>query len=592
MHPVLLNLEKEDQKPAFKIFNRRCELAMKTYLKLFSQALLFCFLFLFLTCKKKGTLSPEPYQITTLSNNENIYSNQVWKANEIHIIKNIISINAAILRIEPGSTIKFEKNAGILVNYDAGLIADGSEKEIYFTSDTQEKGFWRYILFTKNSLDDSCKLINCVIEYSGGDTLNSGAIVCDNASPEISSCNINHTLHSGVILKGNCRGIALFNNTLSHCNGIPIQTNACNISFIGINTYTENNFNFLKITDDQINYNDTWYKQSIPFRVSKGLKIKNAELKITSGVELFFEQNQRLKIDSGGSIKADGTNEIIKFTSANSSGWEGIIFESSSDFTNSSLIHCYISDGGRNNSATSSANIVLKEAYPEISNCNIKNSNGYGVSLDGAFAPTSFINNQFSNNKSGAISISANAVSSLNPQNFGTDETNFILIRGGFQDGTIVVDGHWKNFNVPYKLQNSVQINSSTLTLDPAVHIIMSEMSGFEILNQAGLIADGQSSQITIEGEQQSTGYWKNIYFSQNAKIENCRLINCRIKNGGGDMNQPGMIYCDQNAPVIRNCYIENSGTWGIYVNGNFEIQDLNSNIFFNNALGDYNKSP
>ena len=81
-------------------------------------------------------------------------------------------------------------------------------------------------------------------------------------------------------------------------------------------------------------------------------------------------------------------------------------------------------------------------------------------------------------------------------------------------------------------------------------------------------------------------------YPAQNAKIENCRIINCQIKNGGGDMNQPGMIYCDQNAPVIRNCYIENSGTWGIYVNGNFTIQDLNSNIFFNNVLGDYNSSP
>ena len=378
---------------------------MNTILKSFLPGLLFCCFFLFLTCEKKEPVSPQTFQIVTFFNNENIYSDQVWKSNEIHIVTKVISINNAILRIEPGTIIKFEKNAGISVNDDAGLIADGSDSTIYFTFDTQEKGFWKYILLTKNSLADSCKLINCIIKYGGGDSEYTGAVVCDNISPVIRGCNITQNLHSGVILNGNCREIEFCNNSITFCDSAPVET------------------------------------------------------------------------------------------------------------------------------------------Y-------------------------------------------------LNPQNFGTDETNFILVRGGYHEGAIVVDGHWKNFDVPYKLNNTVQIISSTLTIDASVRIIMSELSGFEILSQAGLIADGKLGQIIIEGEKHYAGYWKNIYFSKNANINNCQLINCQIKYGGGDINQPGMIYCDQNSPVIRNCYIENSGTWGIYVNGNFTIQDLNTNVFYNNVNGDFYSSP
>ena len=563
---------------------------MNTISKSFLPGLLFCCFFLFLTCKNKEPISPQTFQFVTFTNNEDIYSDQVWKSNEIHFVSKVISINNAILRIEPGATIKFEKNAGISVNDSAGLIADGSDSTIYFTSDSQENGFWKYILFTENSLADSCKLINCIIEYGGGDSEHTGAVICDNTSPVINSCRISQSLHSGIVLKGNCREIEFCNNLITFCDSAPIQTYACNVSFIGINVFLENQVNYLKIIDDQINYNDTWYKQPIPIRLTKGLNITNSTLKITAGVELNFEQDQRLEIGLGGCLNADGSNAAIIFTGADSGSWDGIVFESSSNFTNSKLFNCTIESGGENE--TFPANIVLKNAYPEISNCKINNSKGYGVYLEGAFAPGSFVNNQFSNNSSGAISISANAISSLNPQNFGTDETNFILVRGGYQEGAIVVDGHWKNFEVPYILNNTVQIISSTLTIDPSVRIIMSELSSFEILSQAGLIADGKFGQIIIEGEKHYAGYWKNIYFSQNANINNCQLINCQIKYGGGDINQPGMIYCDQNSPVIRNCYIENSGSWGIYVNGNFAIQDLNTNVFYNNVNGDFYSSP
>ena len=563
---------------------------MKTFFNFTFPGLLFVCFFLFFTCQKKEPLSPQTSEIISVTNNEDINSDEVWKSNEIHIISRVISINNAILKIESGTTVKFEENAGIMVNDGAGLIADGSDSTIHFTCDTQQKGFWKYILFTKNCLADSNKLINCLIEYGGGDKNHPGTVICDNTSPVINFCTITQNLHSGVVLQGNCRGIEFLNNSITYSETAPIQTSATNVSFIGINTFIENQTNYLDIIDNEVTNNDTWYKQSIPFRLTVGLKITNSTLKITDGVRLNFEQNQLLEIGTGGSLKAEGANEIIQFTGVDSNNWKGIVFESTANFATSSLFNCIIKGGGEDELFP--ANVVLKNAYPKISNCQIKDCLGYGVYHEGAFLPGSFVNNQFSNNELGAISISANAVSSLNPQNFGTDETNFILVRGGYQEGSIVIDGSWKNFNVPYKLNNTVQIISSTLTIEPAVKIIMCEQSGFEILSQAGLIADGSFGLITIEGEKQFPGSWKNIFFSQNANLQNCQLISCQIKYGGGNVNQPGMIYCDQTNPVIRNCFIESSGTWGIYINGNLGIMDLNSNTFYNNINGNFYSSP
>ena len=543
-----------------------------------------------LTCDEKTPISTQNLQIVTYSNEKDIEASQTWKSNEIHIVKQLISINDAVLTIEPGAVIKFEKDCGIRVNHNSGLFADGSNNVIQFTSDNQNKGDWKYIYFGENALADSCKLINCTIEFGGGDSNYPGALVCENTQPEIRACSISQSLQSGVVIKGNCRGIEFFNNSISSCGATPIQTSAINLPYIGLNRYNNNQKNFIDIIDDLTNYNDTWYKQPLPLRLTKGLFIKNSTLKIFSEVELYFPRDQGLCISDEGCLKADGSLASIKFAGIDSSYWNGIVFESSANSTESSLINCIISDGG--NDETFPACIVLKNAAAEISNCLIENSSGYGVYIEGAFAPASFVNNQFSNNALGAISVSANAASGLNSQNFGVDETNFISVRGGLNEGDIVVDGVWKNLNVPYKVENSIQIISSVLTIDPGVQIFMSESSGIKILYQAGLIADGSSGKITIEGALSYAGFWNNIYFAQDAKTENCRLINCQIKYGGGDMNQPGMVYCDFCSPVIRNCYIEHSGSWGIYVNGNVTISDIETNIFYGNVNGDYYFSP
>ena len=133
---------------------------------------------IFITCGEKIPTSTQNIQTVTVTNEENIEVSQTWMTNEIHIIKQVISINNAVLTIEPGAVIKFEKDAGIRVNNNSGLFADGSEINIQFTSDNQNQGAWKHIYFGENALADSCKLINCTIEFGGSDSNYPGAVVC------------------------------------------------------------------------------------------------------------------------------------------------------------------------------------------------------------------------------------------------------------------------------------------------------------------------------------------------------------------------------------------------------------------------------
>jgi len=539
-----------------------------------------------LRCSKQNPVS-QSLEPVTIHNSEDISSNQVWRSNETHIITRPISINnRAVLKIDPGTTIKFEQDASITIEDSAGIIADGDTKPIIFSANNQETGQWKYILFRQSANSDSCKLINCQIRNGGNDPDFAASIVCENSTPVIRGCEISNCAANGILLTGDCREIEFFNNTILLCNGFPVVTDACNVAFIGNNIYSTNISNAIRVMNNEIRFNDTWYAQPVPYQLANGLNIQNANLTLSPEIVLQFETDQSLTISNNGSIKANGTLSPIKFTGINNGYWGGIVFEYTANSANSNLIRCVIEKGGH------PANIYLNEAVPEILDCTIQNSQGYGVYLKGSFSSGSFSNNHFINNLKGAISISARAISSLQPQIFQPDGTNFIEIRGGPEDGLISSDSRWKNYGVPYKVNGTIYIQFGTLTLESGLTLLMGAQSGFEVGPQGGLIADGSSNMIKIQGEQPTYGYWNYIYFSPSANAQQCQLMYCQIQYGGGNRNYPGMIYCDQIAPTIKNCFIEYSATWGIFLNGNITIYDIDTNIFNYNLYGNYNSTP
>ncbi len=549
------------------------------------------FCYFWFSCDSGGPTSPQTVETNSVEHGEDVITNEVWESDKIHTIGSVISVNHAILKINPGTKVLFKKDAAICIMDSAGLIADGTNDSITFTSDVSEVETWKYIYFSDNALVDSCKLINCVLEYGGADSSRETIIFCDNAAPVITGCVINNSPSTGVTLYGDCRGIEFHDNTISNCDFVPVQTYASNVSSIGNNTYRDNGLNQIRIIEGSVTFNDTWKNPSVPYRMADGLKINNATLSFEPGVQLLFEYDEGATISEDGSLRAVGTpSERIIFTGSDIGRWKGIFFMNSANDINSQLIHCVVENGGQDGNLP--ANIVLENASPEISNCLIRQSIGYGVYISGKIILGKFNNNVITNNAFAPISISANGVSGLSPGYYSGNGMDVIEVRGGLFEEPITEDGYWDNLELPYRVSRVIQIQSSTLMLAPGITVQMAEGSGFDILVQGGLIADGSSQLIEIEGERPTLGIWNNIYFSNTANAKNCQLINCRISYGGGDINRPGMIFCDNISPTIRNCIIEYSQTWGIYLNGNAVIVDLPSNSFNGNGYGDYFKTP
>lgn len=547
---------------------------------------------IWINCNPKSPISPQTVEEEKIiRHDDNITTDEVWQSDKMHIIVAPISIRNSVVRIKPGSTVQFEQDASLSVSDGGGLVADGSEQQISFGGDRTEKGQWQYLYFADGAVDDSCRLINCQIEYGGGDLTRGAMIHCDNASPTITGCSISNSLSSGVNLVGDCSNITFYNNTISGCEYRPIQTYACNVPAIGQNSYLDNKLNEIRIINGRVTGNGTWQNPTIPYRISESLEIKTATLSLNPAIRLIFDLDEGITISDGGSLQAAGTaSENIIFSRASNSNWKSIHFTSTANDVNSKLIHCTIEHGGLDSNFP--ANIILQDASPEISNCLIRHSNGYGLHISGKTKPMKLINNTITNNGYAPITVSANGVAGLSPGFYIGNGMDVVEVRGFPSEQPIIEDVYWENLGIPYRIKGTIQIQASTLLLIPGITIEMDERSGFEVSIQGGLIADGSSQMITIQGSQSTPGIWNHIYFSNFANTSNCQLINCRISYGGGDLNRPGMIYCDNISPMIRNCIIEYSQTYGIYLNGIADIIDLHSNWFYSNGYGDYFKLP
>ncbi len=539
-------------------------------------------------CDTKAPTSPQAETNKTVRHAQDITADETWESDKTHIIAAEIFINKAIIRIQPGATVQFEKDAAIVITDSAGLIADGSERPITLGGVTAESGDWKYIYFSEKAQDENCRLINCSIQNGGRDDANNSIIYCDNAAPTITGCTISHSPSVGVNLMGDCRGIIFENNTISSCGFVPLQTYASNVSSIGNNNYVDNGLNQIRIIEGSVTSDDTWQYPSVPYRLADGLKIRNARLNINPAVELIFEEAESAIISEGGSIQAIGTPSArIIFTRSGDGTWNGIHFKSTANDINSKLINCVIENAGADDNFP--ANLILENASPEISNCLIHQSMGYGLYISGKVKPGSLQNNIITNNAFAPISVSAEGVSGLSPGDYLGNGMNFVEVRGAPNEDPITGDCYWDNIGMPYRIYGSVQIQSATLMLSPGLNIQMAEHSGFEVLTHGGLVADGTAELITITAAQQSPGYWNNIYFSNTANAINCQLIRCQISYGGGDLNRPGIIFCDNLSPIIRNCIFEYSQTYGVYLQGNSSVIDLPGNLFNGNGLGNYN---
>ncbi len=109
-----------------------------------------------------------------------------------------------VLTIAPGTTIQLGANVELYCGYTAsgGLVADGTQARIRFTSSVPapSRGDWYSLGFYSHTIDAVSKLVNCTVEYGGGDGY--GNIRIQNALPTVTGDSIGHSAAYGIHLSG------------------------------------------------------------------------------------------------------------------------------------------------------------------------------------------------------------------------------------------------------------------------------------------------------------------------------------------------------------------------------------------------------
>lgn len=341
-----------------------------------------------------------------------------------------ITVNAAItgtvtLTLAPGVTLAFaaafELQLGASATQLGVLVAQGtSGQPIVFTSSNAAPaaGQWGGIDMVGTSA--ATVLSNCVVEYAGSGT-NDSAIRIASSRPTIESSTIRfsdgrgiNTLGSAPILRGNtiqsCATIGVFlgtgiagapggatfeNNTVTSCGARPLHLEFTNYpASLSGNTYTSNGIQAVELGGGSLDTSYTLVNEGLPYDVLSQLVVNLSNSgfvtwTIAPGNVLRFASSVGLEVgDSAterGILVARGTTASpIVFTGATATPgfWDGITFVGTT--ADSILEHCTIEYGG---AQAANSNVAFTHSNPSMRWCRVRQSDGFGISLSGAFQP-------------------------------------------------------------------------------------------------------------------------------------------------------------------------------------------------------------
>lgn len=140
-----------------------------------------------------------------------------------------------------------------------------------------------------------------------------------------------------------------------------------------------------------------------------------------------------------------------------------------------------------------------------------------------------------------------------------------------------------------YIVTSSIEI-TDRLTIEPGTQIAFEDGTRFEIRDGGVFIAEGTEDEpIIFTATEKVPGWWDGIFFRSSENPLNS-IDHAIVEYAGGDnmrgTSEAAIIVARQfndAAVSITNTTVRNSGNDGLYVRGNGELLDFESNTFINN---------
>lgn len=503
-----------------------------------------------------------------------IKQNTVWPASLSPIIvKGDVTVSKDVtLFIEPGTEVKFGENVMLVVN--GNLIAEGKEgKEIVFTSGVAEPaaGKWRGIRFYKGATGS---MDYCRVEYAG--YWEKVSVICDGCSLKMKHTTISKGVGNGTNIGGGAK-VEISDCKYSECAGTPIAVDDMNaLPTLGVNEYEKNTDQRIWLKGGSVSTEEALSAQKVPYHFAGTITIaKPGKLTIEAGTVIKFEAGVQLIVGAEGALEAKGTKDaaiiFTAFTDDEALGdtnndadktkpaadfWRNIIFQKGSK---GALEHCVIRYGGN----WEKKMVWVQGCSPSITNCELSDSSGDGICVDGGATPTIEGCKLTKNVYPVRIDDVASAPA-LKDNDMSGNAFSAIWMNTG---GEITADMTLIDAGVPYHISGNVTVQKgATLTVGEGVVLKMQPQC---LINIKGSLkvngtkdkpvyitgyaddAIGGDSNNDADKTKVGAGYWRHIRFEKGSESA---IDNCIIRYAG--YWEKVTIICADCSPKFTNCEI------------------------------------
>lgn len=358
-------------------------------------------------------------QSSTIELQGTISSDSTLTAAQDYLVTSGVTVSdGATLTIEPGTHLPFESGAGLYIDPNSVLDANGTSSDpitMTATEGNEQPGWWQGVFFF--SAEPNNLLNHVEIRHTGSGSPNSigdaGVALAGGSALSIKNSTIAQSEAFGLLLGEDTATLDDFaSNTFADNADAPVYIPFTSIGAIdAASSFPDGKTvrvwgTSLEGSDVTVSIlaGDTPYRFTDGNSAIGGATSGPSTLTVEAGVEMAFASGIRLQVNGGSVLSAEGTAQdpiTLTATAGNEEQgwWDGVyVF---SENTNSRLEHVEIRHGGGGSPGTikEAANIGLyQNAVLEVTQSAITDSGTHGVYCDDPSSAFTGSSNTYQNN--------------------------------------------------------------------------------------------------------------------------------------------------------------------------------------------------
>lgn len=551
-------------------------------------------------------------QTSTVQLSGTITTDSTLTAAQNYVVTGGLTIsNDATLTIEPGVHLPFQSGAGLYVDPDAVLDADGTSGEpitMTATTGNEQSGWWQGVFFF--SAEPNNLLDHVEVRHAGSGSPSTvddgGVVVAGGSALTVTNSTIAQSGADGLLLhEENSTLDGFSNNTFSGNAEAPVNIPFTNIGAIdGGSTVPDGKT--VKVWGGTISGSRDVTVNALdadtPYRFAREATIGASSggassVTINPGVEMTFEADAGLYVSSGSVLSADGTADnpiTMTATEGNAQpGWWQGVFVFSND-ANNLLDHVEVrhTGSGSPNTVGDGGVVVAGGSAVTLTNSTIAQSAAYGLLLtEGNATLDGFSANTFADNADAPIYLPFSNIGRIDgTTTFPDGKTVRVFGTSLSEDGATDVTLTALSGDTPYRFASSPAVgDDASMTIEPGVEMTFESDVGFRVSDNSSLTADGTSETpitMTATAGNAQQGWWRGIaFYSDNA---NNLLNHVEVRHAGRSIMSPipeaANVAISVGASLdITNSTVTDSGNHGIYCDPPSSAT-LSGNTYQNNA--------